>query len=397
MPIVKPSLPQGLDFFTAADGRHYDGRDNILFVKLARQTRAAASFTQSSLPAWPVQWSQSGLAARKGAIGALLVNAGNANAANGAAGKKTAAACAREIAKYAGFPPEAVMLASTGIIGEPLAFAPIKAALNRLAPASLTKAAKAIMTTDSRPKIARTSFVPAKGAPPIHLVGMAKGAAMLAPNMATMLAFIFTDARLPASFLRQTLKDGLGSSFNAVSVDGDTSTNDMVALFATGVKPLPQGKARQRFADAVAEMMQNLALQMVRDGEGAKKLIETSITGAASLKAAHLLARTIGESPLVRTAIAGGDGNWGRILMAVGKTGLPLKQERLTLKIGGVPLFRRGKPVRLNPQAARTLRTYLKSAHVLIQLEVGQGRGEAQFWSSDLTEEYVRLNADYRT
>ncbi len=396
------SLPliAGADFFTARAGAYRQPRDDVLFVRFARPASVAACFTRSALPAAPVLWSQTALKNNRGRAAGLLVNAGNANAATGAEGTKTARALARAASAYTSSAAETILLASTGIIGEILPPQPIIASLKTARPASWQNAAAAIMTTDKSAKYA-SARAQIDGAP-IVLAGIAKGSGMIAPDMATMLSFIFTDASLPPPVLRAALKEHLPDSFNAISVDGDTSTNDTLMLFATGAA---QHKPVRRFTDprlaefrkALGHIMTALAKQVIRDGEGAKKLIRVIVSGAAAKREAEKIARAIGESLLVKTAIAGADANWGRIWMAAGKAGVKLNAATAAISAGGVMLARKGRAQALSKSQQNQLARHLAGDEIEIAFSAGAGRARAQFWSCDLTHDYISINADYRS
>ena len=391
----------GVRLASTAAGLRYRGRRDLLLAELAPGTTVAGVFTRSKIPSAPVEWSRTAL--KGGTARALVVNAGNANAFTGRAGAKATAASAAAAARLLRCRPAQVFVASTGVIGEPLSVERIIERLPRLGralkPTGWRGAAEAIATTDTFPKGAsRTAEIDGK---PIILSGIAKGSGMIAPDMATMLAFIFTDARLPGSVLQRLLVHANDRSFNAITVDGDTSTSDTVLLFATGAARRHRPVARASdprlaaFKAALENLMVDLAHQVVRDGEGATKFVEITVSGAASATAARRIALSIANSPLVKTAIAGGDPNWGRIVMAVGKAGERADRDRLAIRIGDWPVAENGA-VRADYVEAPVAR-YMKGAEVAIAVDVGVGRGGARVWTCDLGHGYVSINADYRS
>ncbi len=398
-----PDLPDvaGVELATVAAGLRYKGRSDMLLARLAAGTRVAGVLTQSSMPGAPVDWCRKQLP--KGRARALLVNAGNANVFTGRAGIQAVTAAAAGVAETLGCPRCQVMVASTGVIGERLEPAAVVKALPRLAkalnPNAWRAAADAIRTTDTFAKAAgATATIEGK---PVAIAGIAKGSGMIAPDMATMLSFIFTDAALPADVLRGILKPINERSFNAITVDSDTSTSDTVLLFATGAAKAGKGIEKagdRRLADFKAKLemvMGDLARQIVRDGEGATKLIEVSVTGAASAKSAKRIALAIGNSPLVKTAIAGEDANWGRIVMAVGKSAERADRDRLAIRIGGVLIADQGY---VHPDYREAdIVPHMKGDEISIEVDVGVGRGKATIWTCDLTHGYISINADYRS
>ena len=397
-----PDLPPipGVRLGAAEARLRYRGRPDLMLAALAPGTTVAGVLTRSHTAAPPVQWCRARLAGGKAR--ALVVNAGNANAATGQAGLAVVRRTAMATATLMGCPAQAVYVASTGVIGEPLPAQRLTAALPalhaRLSEDAWPDAAAAIMTTDTFPKGATRTA--ALAGTPVVVNGIAKGSGMIAPNMATMLAFLFTDARLPASVLRPALRQANDRSFNAITVDGDTSTSDTCLLFATGAAGNRRiGRATdphlRDFRAALEAVMADLAQQIVRDGEGARKFVEIAVRGAPSEAAARRLGLTIANSPLVKTAIAGADPNWGRIVAAVGKAGLPLDQNRLSIWIGGRRVARGGRvdPAYDEPSAAR----HMRQAEIEMAVEVGAGPGAATVWTCDLTHGYIDINADYRS
>ena len=375
-------------------------RPSLLLAELAGETSVAGVLTQSKTVSAPVEWCRQVLGG--GRARALLVNSGNANAFVGLAGR---AAMERTIEATAGLiscPPDQVFVASTGVIGEPLDAAPIIDALpalhGNLGAGGWEAAARAIRTTDTYSKGAtRHAEI---GGVKVTLNGIAKGSGMIAPDMATMLAFVFTDANLEAGVLHDLLKRSVAGSFNCITVDGDTSTSDTVLAFATGRAAHPPitsaGDARLRdFRRQLQDLTLDLAHQIVRDGEGATKFITISVTGATSAKAARRIGLAIANSPLVKTAFAGEDANWGRIVMAVGKSGEKADRDRLTISFGGVPVAEMGAAVAGYDEAP--VARHLKGSDIDVAVDLGLGRGRATVWTCDLTHEYININADYRS
>ena len=407
-----PKLPPiaGVTLKALASGSRYKGRDDLLLVTMPAGTTVAGLFTTSKMPSAAVDLSRahlSGGGGNKGEARALVVNAGNANAFTGKAGAKAALATAKGAADILGCKTDDVFIASTGVIGEDLDPQPLIATLQN---ADLTKsddwqaAARAIMTTDTFPKAAtRTAKF---GRETITLNAIIKGSGMIAPDMATMLAFIFTDAALPAGLMQKLLRDANATSLNCVTVDSDTSTSDTCLMFATGAKKITGAPLRaatdKRLAPlkkALGELMQDLAVQLASDGEGITKLMTIDVAGAADDAAARHIALAIGNSPLVKTAVAGEDANWGRIVMAVGKSGEEAERDRLAIKIGGHAVARKGRAVAGYDE--RPIAKHMKGARVHIEVNVGakdgKGKGKARIWASDLTHGYISINADYRS
>ena len=397
-----PRLPavDGVRSSSLAAGFRYSGRRDLFLAELAPGTAVAGLFTTSKTAAAPVEWSRR--AARRGDGRCLVVNAGNANAFTGRAGREAVAATARCVAGLSGCAPRQVLVASTGVIGEPLATERMLEALpiahGRLAAGGWRGAAEAICTTDTFAKGAvRDARIGRAG---VRLVGIAKGSGMIAPDMATMLAFVFTDAAIAAPVLRRLLRQANARTFNAITVDGDTSTSDTILLFATGrarheaIVGAADGRLAG-FREALDDLMRDLAQQVVRDGEGASKFIEVRVSGAESEAAARRIAMAIANSPLVKTAIAGEDPNWGRIVMAVGKAGEAADRDRLAIDLGAIAVAREGMraPGYVEARAAR----YMKRRKIEIGVDVGIGRGRFTAWTCDLTHGYVAINADYRS
>lgn len=397
-----PALPPipGVRLGSAEAGIRYQGRTDLMMMAFPRGTTVAGVFTQNKCPGAPIDWCRAAL--EGGRAQALVVNAGNANVFTGKAGVATVRATAKAAADLAGCPAKQVFLASTGVIGEVLPAERITVALpalhERLQEDGWEAAARAIMTTDTFPKGAtRTAMI---GGVPVTINGIAKGSGMIAPDMATMLCFIATDAAIPAPALQKLLAKGVQPSFNAVTVDSDTSTSDTVLLFATGAASHPKvpesgGAMLRDFRRALDELLLDLALQVARDGEGAQKLVRIDVTGAASKKSARAIAFAIANSPLVKTAIAGEDANWGRIVMAVGKSGEPADRDRLAVAVGGTWMARAGTVVAGYDEAPVV--AHMKGREVEIAVDIGLGEGAATVWTCDLTHGYIDINGSYRS
>jgi len=404
-PAASPSLPEiaGVRVATAQAGIRYKNRTDVLYVALAEGTQVAGVFTRSRCPSAPVDWCRDALKAGKGAR-ALVVNSGNANAFTGLKGREAVALTADIAAQAAACAPEAVMIASTGVIGEPLDARKFEGVLAECAGRAeggadaWAQAAQAIMTTDTFPKLA-TRRVEIDGVP-VTINGIAKGAGMIAPDMATMLAFAFTDAALPQDVLQDLLSAGTKTSFNCVTVDGDTSTSDTLLLFATGAA----GNAAVTQADdprlagfraALDDLLIELAQLVARDGEGANKLVTVEVEGAESDPSAHRIAMSIANSPLVKTAVAGEDANWGRVVMAVGKAGEPADRDRLAIWFGDVRVAVQGaRDPDYSEDAASAV---MRRPEITVRVDLGLGQGRARVWTCDLTKAYVAINGDYRS
>lgn len=393
---------RGVQLATLATGLRYVGRDDLLLAVMPEGTTVAGMFTQSTTAAAPVGWCRLLLKDKKAR--ALLVNAGNANAATGKAGLALLEESVRAVAIETGCNPAEVFIASTGIIGRPLPkraiadFVPVISKKLKTDAAIWAKASRAILTTDTFAKtVSRTIKIKGKT---VTLSGFGKGSGMIAPNMATMLGFVFTDAAIDADVLQQIVKAATDKSFNSITVDGDTSTNDTLLVFATGqaghdkISKL-QSKEGRIFADALEAVLMELAQFIVRDGEGAQKLITIDVTGAASDKAARIHALTIANSPLVKTAIAGEDANWGRILGAAGRSGERLNPSKIKVSIGGHVICRNGEQIKNYNEAP--VAKVMKSRDVHIVLDVGVGKGKARVWTCDLTHGYIDINGSYRS
>ncbi len=369
---------------------------DLSLVLAEREVVAAGVYTQNRVVAAPVAWDRDITPSDR--VRAVLINSGNANACTGERGATDTAAMAAETARAIGASAEQVLILSTGIIGEYLPMEAIRAGIPMaVAEAasdepSLLQAARAIMTTDRVPKVSHRSFP--VGDRSVQLTGIAKGAGMIGPRMATMLAVIMTDAALTPQAAQRFLCSAVERSFNCISVEGHTSTNDTVLLLASGEIPLDSG-AQARFADELEELAIDLAKRIPADGEGATHLITIQVQGAPDERAARQVARTIADSPLVKTAITGGDPNWGRIVSAAGYAGVPFPPDRLRLSVNGVALFAKGVPLEFD--AAALSQSMRRAFDVRIELELGMGEASCTFWTSDLTHEYITINAEYHT
>ena len=397
-----PSLPPiaGLRLACGEAGIKYKDRADVLLVAFDRPAAVAGVLTKSATASAAIASCRKALTG--GQAAALLVNAGNANAFTGAAGVESVTLSVEAVCRALGADENWVFVASTGVIGEPLPDKKVTDCVERLAgelaAPSWQAAAEAIMTTDTFPKGAARS-APIDGTE-VRICGIAKGSGMIAPDMATMLSFVFTDADLPPGVLQALLERGAERSFNATTVDGDTSTSDTLLLFATGAAgnaSVTDWKDRRlkAFAAALDEVLIDLAQQVVRDGEGASKFITIDVSEAASARAAKRIALAIANSPLVKTAIAGEDANWGRIVMAVGKAGEKADRDRLSISIGGVEVARNGQRVPDYDEAP--VAAHMKGQEIDIAVGLGIGRGRARVWTCDLTHGYISINADYRS
>ena len=400
-----PKMPavEGVRIATAEAGIKYKGRTDLLAMVFDEGTTVAGVFTRSKCPSAPVDYCRENLGGGKARM--LVVNSGNANAFTGKKGRETTRITGEAAAKAANCKPRDVFLASTGVIGEPLdasKFGPLLAGMVKEARPDLwVEAARAIMTTDTYPKVATATV--RLGDVDVTLNGIAKGAGMIAPDMATMLSFVATDAPIAAPVLQELLSKGTAKTFNAVTVDSDTSTSDTLLLFATGAAarrgaaPVVDAKDARLgpFRRALGKMLKTLALQVVRDGEGARKQIEVTVTGAKSARSAKRIALSIANSPLVKTAVAGEDANWGRVVMAVGKAGEPADRDRLSVWFGDNRLAHEGERDPAYSEEATS--AYMKRDEIRIRADIGIGRGKATVWTCDLTKEYVAINGDYRS
>jgi len=395
-----PAMPPiaGVRLATAAAGIRYKGRTDVLLATFAPGTTVAGVFTKNLCPGAPVTWCREVLPG--GVAAGLVVNAGNANVFNGIVGMRAVEETATAAAATLGCAAETIFLASTGVIGEPLPAHKIVAVMDelkaKLEADRFAEAAQAILTTDTFAKGAtRTAKI---GGVEVRINGIAKGSGMIAPDMATMLSFIFTDAAIPAVALQAMLSKGVDHTFNCVTIDSDTSTSDTVLLFATGAAgnaPTEDGAHLADFRRALNEVLHDLALMVARDGEGAQKLVTVNVEGAVSNASAKKIAMSIANSPLVKTAIAGEDANWGRIVMAVGKAGEPADRDRLGVAVGGTWMAQAGGVV---PGYDETpVVAHMKGREIEITVDIGLGDGRATVWTCDLTHGYIDINGSYRS
>ena len=404
-PKSTPDLPgvEGVRFAAGEAGIRYKGRTDVMLALLDKGTQAAGVFTRSKCPSAPVDWCRARL--KGGKARAVVVNSGNANAFTGRVGAAAVKKTAEIAAAATGAKPGEIFLASTGVIGEPLDATKFEGVLARLAGEArgeaMLEAAKAIMTTDTFPKVATASVE--IGGVAVTIAGMAKGAGMIAPDMATMLSFVFTDAPIAAGALQAMLSKAVDSSFNAITVDSDTSTSDTLMLFATGAAARRGGpkiaaasdRRLAAFKAGLDAVLRDLAQQVVRDGEGARKLVAVTVEGATSAKSAKRVALSIANSPLVKTAIAGEDANWGRVVMAVGKAGEPADRDRLAIWFGDIRVAHKG--LRDPSYDEAKVSAYMKGEEIAVKVDLGLGKASATVWTCDLTKEYVAINGDYRS
>ena len=401
-PATFPDLPPiaGVRFAAIAAGIRYKDRQDLLLAELAPGTTVGGVFTRNRMPGAPVDWCRSIL--KRGTARGLVVNAGNANVFTGKAGAVATRESAKAAAKAIGCDPKDVYLASTGVFGQPLPHEKIVAAMpalyGDLKADAVELAARTIMTTDTFPKGARaTAKIDGKT---VTVSGFCKGSGMIQPDMATMLCFVFTDAKLPAKVLQSLLAPSSDASFNCMTVDGDTSTSDTVLLFATGqVAHKPVARAADprlnAFKKALDTVLRDLAIQVARDGEGASKFMTVTIKGAANDVAARRIAFTVANSPLVKTAIAGEDANWGRVVMAVGRAGEKANRDKLKIWMGGVLIAKNGAVDPKYDEAA--VMPHMRGREIDIVVDVGVAKGKATVWSCDLTHGYIDINGSYRS
>ncbi len=402
-PKTYPALPPiaGVRFATIAAGVRYAGRTDVMMAVFDEPAAVAGVFTRSKCPSAPVDWCRAHL--KGGRARALIVNSGNANAFTGGLGAAAVAHVAEAAAKAIGAAQSEIFMASTGVIGEPLDATRVTRVIDTLAAEArddaLLGAAKAIMTTDTYPKIATARVK--LGDAEVIMNGIAKGAGMIAPDMATMLSYVFTDASIASDALQAMLSKSVERSFNAITVDSDTSTSDTLMIFATGAAegaPFIEDAADPRaaaFRRALDKLLRNLAQQVVRDGEGARKFVEVNVEGAATRKAAKRIALSIANSPLVKTACAGEDATWGRVVMAVGKAGEKAERDKLDIFFGKIRVAHAGMRDPAYDESAAS--AYMKRDSIEITVDLGLGRGRATVWTCDLTKEYVAINGDYRS
>lgn len=400
--LTESALPHGFQFSATACGLKKTGALDLALLASDVPASAAAVFTQNLVTAAPVVVSKAHLYASKGRMRAVIINAGNANCATGPVGYAASVKTVEETARRLNCKPQEVFVCSTGVIGVPLPSEKILRALpgivrnRRPSARSFAELSLAICTTDTRPKTASTWFSMARKR--VHLVGCAKGAGMIHPNLATTLAFVATDANIAPGLLQTTLRQVIRKTFNSISIDGDTSTNDTLIVLANGAAGTPPVKAgttaHRAFRHALEEICHSLALQIVADGEGAQRVIEILVRGATTEGGARKIAQTIATSPLVKTAFAGGDPNWGRIFAAAGRAGVKFDPDKVEIQMAGIPVLRRGQPLDFSERAASNR---LLQPHVLLVVDLHAGRASARFWTCDFTAEYVRINASYRT
>ncbi|MFV0411265.1 MAG: bifunctional glutamate N-acetyltransferase/amino-acid acetyltransferase ArgJ [Paracoccus sp. (in: a-proteobacteria)] len=405
-PASFPDLPviAGVEFASAAAGVKYQGRTDVMLARLAPGTAIAGVFTRSATRAACVLDCQDKLKGTQdsAAGAAIIVNSGKANAFTGNNGQAAVDKVTGSVADALSPPQMRVFSSSTGVIGEPLPADRITATIGdmaaRLDPAGAAAAAKAIMTTDTFPKGASAEIETRGGT--IRIAGIAKGSGMIAPDMATMLVYIFTDAKISPEHLQKILSRQVDDTFNAITVDSDTSTSDALILAATGQSPAAaitdlRSKDARAFSDALGAVMLDLAQQVVKDGEGATKFVEIQVTGAETVADAHRIAMATANSPLVKTAIVGEDANWGRVVMAVGKSGAKADRDRLTIRFGDMVLAENGWRAPSSDEAAAS--AYMKQDHLVIGIDLGLGRASRTVWTCDLTHRYIDINADYRS
>ena len=407
-PFAPTTLPKlgaidGVRVATAEAGIRYKGRTDLLVTMMDEGTAAAGVLTQSKTASAPVLWCRKSL--KKAAARILVVNSGNANAFTGKKGREAVEITAAHAAAAANCKPNEVYLASTGVIGEPLdamKFANLLDGLAKAAkPGMFEAAARAIMTTDTYPKLAtRTAKI---GDIEVTINGFCKGAGMIAPDMATMLCFMFTDAAIAPDVLQELLAEHVATTFNCMTIDGDTSTSDTCLLFATGaaakrgqkVAAKAKSKKLEQFSAALHDVMQDLAIQVAKDGEGLSKFVTFEIEGAKSWAAARKIALSCANSPILKAAIAGEDPNWGRVVMAVGKSGEAADRDKLSIWFGEHCVARDGE--RAAEYDEKTVAAYMKNRDIVIRANVGVGKASARVWTCDLTHDYISINADYRS
>ena len=393
-----PDLPviDGVRFATIAAGVRYQGRTDVMLAELAPGSTVAGAFTRSATRAAPVLDCQAKIGATSDTGAAILVNSGNANAFTGKGGVTAVEAITAAVADVCNIPQSRVFTSSTGVIGEPLPHNRITAVLadlkGALSDKGISDAAKAIMTTDTFPKGARAE-VEIDGKT-VSIAGIAKGSGMIAPDMATMLVYIFTDAVVSQPALQKMLSTHTDSTFNCITVDSDTSTSDSLILAATGASGVDASES-DAFSEALHGVMLNLAHQVVQDGEGATKFVEIAVTGAATDDDAKTHGMAIANSPLIKTAIAGEDPNWGRVVMAVGKSGATADRDRLSIRFGDIEVAKDGW--RSPDYSEEAAAAHMKGQNITIGVDLGLGDGKATVWTCDLTHGYIEINADYRS
>ncbi len=400
------SIPRGFRFGGTSCGLKRSGAPDLALIVADTTASAAAAFTSNRVQAAPVVVSMEHLARSRGRMRTIVVNSGNANCCTGRAGLAASRNTARALASHLGCRIEQVLVCSTGVIGVPLAVEKIIAGLPALlpdlgtGPEAFARLARAILTTDTRPKTASERV--RLGGHTVRIAGCTKGAGMIAPQLqmrhATTLAFVLTDAAISPALLKRALAAVTGPTFNSITVDGDTSTNDTLAVIASGASGARIASARTAgfslFVRALERVCRSLAMQIVADGEGARHLIEIDVRRAPDDRAAARVARTIAESPLVKTALAGADPNWGRILAAAGRAGVVFDPAKTDIVLAGVPVFRRGRPL---PFDEKTTHERMSEPRYTMRVDLRAGAGRARMWTCELSEGYVRINADYRT
>lgn len=394
-----PELPvvAGARFASASAGVKYQGRSDVMLAVLDPGTSVAGVFTRSKTRSANVLDCQEKIALHGDEGAAIIVNSGNSNAFTGRAGEQSVEAICEEVARVTGLPAHRVFTSSTGVIGERLPHDRITAKIGELQDGlsadALRDSAEAIMTTDTFAKGASATLQVAGKT--VNIAGIAKGSGMIAPDMGTMLVYIFTDAKVSQPDLQAMLSELTGPTFNSITVDSDTSTSDTLLLCATGKSGAAVAADNAAFRDALNDVMLDLAHQVVRDGEGATKFVEVQLTGAANDSDARTHAMAIANSPLVKTAVAGEDPNWGRVVMAVGKSGAAADRDALSISFGDVLVAKDGwvSPDYVEADAA----AHMQGEKIIIKVDIGMGEGQATVWTCDLTHGYISINADYRS
>jgi glutamate N-acetyltransferase/amino-acid N-acetyltransferase len=397
-PAKFPDLPviDGVRFATTAAGVRYQGRTDVMLAELVPGSSIAGVFTRSATRAAPVLDCQEKIGGASDTGAAILVNSGNANAFTGRYGVQSVQAITAAVADVCHIPQSRVFTSSTGVIGEPLPHDRVTASLKdltaKLDAGGIAAAAKAIMTTDTFPKGASATVT--ENGETVKIAGIAKGSGMIAPDMATMLVYLFTDAKIDQASLQSMVSEYADSTFNCITVDSDTSTSDSLIMAATGASGVDMSDCAA-FKQALHELMLDLAHQVVKDGEGATKFVEIAVTGAASDADAKIHAMAIANSPLIKTAIAGEDPNWGRVVMAIGKSGAAADRDLLAIRFGDTDVAKDGwrSPDYSEEKAA----AHMKGDHVVIGVDLGIGTGASTVWTCDLTHGYIEINADYRS
>ena len=394
-----PDVPliDGVRFASVAAGVRYQGRTDVMLAELAPGTTVAGVFTKSLTRSAPVLDCQAKLGSDPSNGAVILVNSGNSNAFTGKYGVESVQAITSAVSEIMDVPLDRVFTSSTGVIGEPMAHERIVSALSELkeglSDSAFKAAAEAIMTTDTYPKAASATVETEHGS--VTIAGMAKGSGMIAPDMATMLVYLFTDAKISQTDLQSLVSEINETSFNCITVDSDTSTSDTLLMAATGKSGVSVDPTNAAFKAALRDVMMDLAHQVVRDGEGATKFVEIRVTGAASDQEAKQHAMAIANSPLVKTAIAGEDPNWGRVVMAIGKSGAAADRDLLTIHFGDILVAEKGWVSESYSEEQGA--TYMKQSDLVISVELGLGGGASTVWTCDLTHGYIEINADYRS